>query len=356
VPGNEAFSGFDGLLNQRQPISKLSAILAKGSIPHAMLFTGIDGIGKLTIANIFAMSCNCSEVGREYSGNIDETHNTLRGQKVSNPCGKCRSCSKILSGNHPDIINIEPSGLIIKIIQIRELCNSLILKPYEAQFRFVLISDAHKMNKEAGNALLKILEEPPERTVFVLTATHTSDLLPTIVSRCQQIRFNPVSRKNIEKILIDNHGISEDEAFTAASMANGSLARALSIASGKVGRISLNNWRKWLVNEVEILPSRSMSSILAFAEKITEKKTYISDTLEILKTYLRDILIYRYSPEIIINIDLASRIKSFSQKTTIESIVSKIEAVQEAQQSITANANLKLTLELMVMRLAKPIG
>ena len=89
---------------------------------------------------------------------------------------------------------IQPEGGVIKIAQIRNLCRILSMKPFEGETRVAILIDAHLMNPSAGNALLKILEEPPEQTLLILTARQTSDLLPTIVSRCQHIRFNPVSR------------------------------------------------------------------------------------------------------------------------------------------------------------------
>ncbi|MHA1128274.1 MAG: DNA polymerase III subunit delta', partial [Alphaproteobacteria bacterium] len=87
------------------------------------------------------------------------------------------------------------------------------MKPYEAEMRVVIISEAQAMNPAAGNALLKMLEEPPARTILVLIAAHTSDLLPTIVSRCQHIRFNPISKINLESVLVREHGIDAGDAI-----------------------------------------------------------------------------------------------------------------------------------------------
>lgn len=330
---------FDSLIDQEQPIRFLTAILQGGAIPHALLFTGIEGIGKQTSAIAFAMASNCTDLI------IDDKH---KRSSASGPCGKCRSCKKILSGNHPDIILIKPSGSFIKVDQIRNLCSSLAMKPYEARLRVILIPDAQAMNPEASNALLKVLEEPPDRTLFILTALQLSDLLPTIVSRCQHIRFNPISPKNLEVFLAEKHGLDSHGAMIIAAMANGSISKALSM--------SRTNWikrRNWLITEVESLSSGTTGSILAFAEMLSQKKEILSDSLEIINTWFRDLILFRYYPEKIINKDLIDQIQSISQKVTISSLLSKIKAVESAQKDILANTNSRLTIEVLIMRLAK---
>ena len=168
--------GFDSIIDQERPIRILLSLLFHGTIPHALLFTGIEGVGKKTAAVALAMACNC------------------RRPVAVEPCGECAACRKIAAGAHPDILRVSPAGAMIKIDQIRELCQVLTMKPYEARVRVVIIADAHTLNPAAGNALLKMLEEPPARTVLILTAPQTGDLLPTIVSRCQHIRFKPIAR------------------------------------------------------------------------------------------------------------------------------------------------------------------
>jgi DNA polymerase-3 subunit delta' len=275
---------------------------------------------------------------------------------VTDPCGRCRSCRKIQSGNHPDIIRVEPSSSFIKIKQIRDICDTLSLKPYEAKLRIIIISDAQAMNPQAANALLKVLEEPPARTVLILTALQTSDLLPTIVSRCQHIRFSPISKEKLKTFLVEKHGINSEDAAIFSAMANGSIAKALSM----IRKNSQTNWiclRDWLLNIIGLEQTGSLSLqpviiLLSFAEKLSKNKEIIQDSLEIIKTYLRDLIIYKYSPEKIINKDLISKIQYASQKISVKSLLSQIQAIQTAQKDIKANTNLRLTLEVMMLRLA----
>ncbi|MBW2563963.1 MAG: DNA polymerase III subunit delta', partial [Deltaproteobacteria bacterium] len=335
----------------------LAAFLQKRSIPHALLFTGIEGVGKKDAALVFAMACNCTA---EKPGRSDQFIDNSSSKKdlpaAVNPCGCCRSCRKIESGNHPDIIRIKPSGTFIKIDQIRGFCDTLAMKPYEARVRVVIISDAHSMNPSASNALLKMLEEPPDSSILILTALQISDLLPTIVSRCQHIRFNPVSVKSIETRLIENKGLAPDKAAIIAAMANGSISRAFTMNN--------SNWinrRNWIINTVSpdqsgqpgALFSMSSGMLMAFATMLKKNKDFLFDSLEIMKSWLRDLIIYNFHPAKIINKDLIEKIQYASQIIDINSLLFKIDAIQAAQKDIQSNANLRLTLETMMMRIGR---
>ncbi len=357
MPGFESIDGFKSIIGQEQPVRLLTAFLRYGTIPHALLFVGIEGVGKQAAAMAFAMACNCmiQKSGRvsEGTNHIAKSGRTTFDHIIAtDPCGCCKSCRKIQTGNHPDIILVKPSGPLIRIGQIRDLCHILAMKPYEARYRVVIISHAQAMNPAAGNALLKVLEEPPDRTILILTAMQASDLLPTIVSRCQHIRFNPIPRKRIEALLVEKRGIAPDDAKIIATMARGSLSKALSLisASDQAGWI---NRRNWLINEVESLSSKPMGALLAFAERLSKNKAVLADSLEVIKSWLRDLIIYKYHPEIIINTDLNEKVQRASANIMVPSILRKIKDIQSAQKDIQANSNLRLTLEVLIMRLAR---
>jgi DNA polymerase-3 subunit delta' len=291
------------------------------------------------------------------SGQKPEVNNSRRqvADRSSNlissvePCGSCRSCKKIQAGNHPDIIQIKPVGTLINIAQIRDLRSTLAMKPYEAGTRIAILHDAQSMNPPAGNALLKILEEPPEQTVLVLLATQTQDLLPTIVSRCQQIRFNPITGAYLEKLLIEEHGMETKDARAIATMAGGSLTRAMTMLTG--------NWvfrRNWILGELKELASRPNGHILALAEKISSEKGKIPEILEIIKSWLRDLVMAQTYPDKILNQDIRQDIQLASQGIETNSLLSKIELVQTTQNNLQANLNVRLLLEVMLMKLAKP--
>ena len=210
--------GFDDIIGQDRPLRLLATLLHKGSIPHALLFTGIAGVGKFRSAMAFAMACNCTHQSHPHPS-IRPAGPGSDLLQAARPCGQCISCRKIESGNHPDILIVQPSGAFIKIDQIRSLCDTLAMKPYEAKTRVVILTRAESMNASAGNALLKVLEEPPPQTILILTAVEKSDLLPTIVSRCQHVRFNPIPSQVLEQALVTTHGLDPQEAriLSAAS-------------------------------------------------------------------------------------------------------------------------------------------
>jgi DNA polymerase III subunit delta' len=179
-------------------------------------------------------------------------------------------------------------------------------------------------------------------------APHTSDLLPTIVSRCQQIRFYPVSRKNLVSVLVNEHGVEVGEAQIIADMAGGSISRAL--------RMHQTDWmsrRNWLVCESEAISVGSVNRLLAFGELLSKDKQGLPEALEVIKSWLRDLVAAKISPQNIINRDLAAKLQQTSQKITLSSLLSKFEAVQSTQNAIKAGINTRLALESMILKLSR---
>ncbi len=329
---------FGDIIGQPHAIRILSAFLGRDTIPHALLFTGVDGTGKRTAALAFAMACNCTGLDRGIS--VD-------------PCGACRSCGKIASGNHPDIHLVAPKGAYLRIDQVRALGRDLALKPYEARVRVAILSDAHAMNPEAGNALLKLLEEPPDRTILILTAPQASDLLPTIVSRCQPVRFNPIPPSLLKDHLTDRHDMGEAEASVTAMLAGGSLARALSMKGSDAIRR-----RAWLLGEMTTLSEKPISSLMALAEKLSGNKETLQDHLEIIASWFRDLVVHRYAPDNLLNRDLAGQIGRRAESDPVPVLLGRVGAIQAAQRNLRSNANARLTLEVLLLQLAGalPVG
>ncbi len=338
-PAVTPLPGFEALLDQEKPVRRLIAALGSGHLPHAFLFTGIEGVGKKTAAIAIAMACNCRNQQRD--------PNSSNGYAVL-PCGECSVCKKIISGSHPDVHVIRPTGTAIKVDQVRSLCERLALRPYEARLRVALIADAQLLNPEAGNMLLKILEEPPDRTVFILTALQPSDLLPTIRSRCQHIRFNPISKKSLQSYLANTLGYEPGKANAVASMAGGSMTRARSMIE--------SDWiekRNWIIDEIESLKTASVSRCLFFSETLAEDKQLLPVAFEAMKNWFRDLVVYRYSPNQVINQDLLDRIHTASKQAAVEELLVNIKEIEKAEHDIRANANPRLTLDALVIRLFK---
>lgn len=182
---DQTASDFDQMQYQSEAFLELTHIIRTKTIPNALLFYGHENTGRKEAALMFAKGCNCTGGSGFF-------------------CGACAPCRKIDHNSHPDMVWIDPPAgkQVITISQIRELSGILASRPNEARHRMVLISKADAMNVQAQNALLKMLEEPPDHTFFILLAVKTDFLLPTIISRCRKIRFKPLSTKMIADRLV----------------------------------------------------------------------------------------------------------------------------------------------------------
>ena len=176
---------------------------------HSYLFIGTDGIGKKLIANEFAKMLLCNEKDSNNGGY----------------CNKCKSCMEFSSNNNPDFFLINPDGNSIKIEQIREMQRKIIEEPIISTRKVYIIDDSDKMTKEAQNALLKTLEEPPRFVVIILIASNENVLLTTIKSRCNIIRFNNIPDDEIKKYLEKKYNITNLETNMIRSF-GGSIGKA----------------------------------------------------------------------------------------------------------------------------------
>lgn len=291
------------------------------------------------------MVCNC-EAGKASKGLPVEAREPSTDIRVPVACRDCRSCRWIQAGNHPDVIRMAPVGSIMRIGQIRSLIDTLSRKPYGRGLRVVIIADAHTMNLEAGNALLKMLEEPPDRTVLILTAPQTSDLLPTIVSRCQHIRFRPLTTATITTLIREAAQLPSPDAEVIARIAGGSYAQAVRmVKDGWIAR------RQWLIREISALGQQSAAHRLMLAEQLAPMKEQLPYALECILGYYRDLLVWHHHPDKIINHDLQHEIEKTASGRSADEILDGIRATQEAFQGLKANANPRLTLETLFLQL-----
>lgn len=320
----------------------LGALVARGNVPHALLFTGIDGIGKTTTARVLAMVLNCqSPLPAD------------RRRPWPDACGRCRSCRRIAAGLHPDVIQLQPEGASFRIGQVRGLLDVLALKPYEARYRVAILADAQAMTAAAANALLKILEEPPAQTILVLTAGGISDLLPTVVSRCQPVRFAPLDPAGIVGRLTEDHGVAAEDAVVLAAMAGGSLASALALA----GQGAAAHWRRrrdWLAQMLPELGRQGATVALAAAEELARDGRRASESLELAKTWLRDQLVVAQRPELVVHGDRREELQRLARENRDDGRrIGQIRRIQEAQRALEANAAVRLTLESLFFDLAR---
>src|SRR5512136_2315819 len=197
---------FKDVLGHEKSIEFLKRAMHHDKVSHSYLFLGNEGIGKKWVALQFAKALNCLNEGVE----------------KGDACDHCLSCKKIDRALHPDVLLIEPIGQGIKKEQVIQMQKELVYKPYEGKRRVCILTAADRMAPHIPNTLLKTLEEPPLHTVIILLANNSRFILPTILSRCQPIRFNPLPISLVSKWLMEGAGFDEAEAHLLASLSEGS--------------------------------------------------------------------------------------------------------------------------------------
>ncbi|TCP56822.1 DNA polymerase-3 subunit delta' [Tamaricihabitans halophyticus] len=190
---------------------------ASGAMTHAWLFTGPPGSGRSVAARTFAAALQCTQ---------------------GTGCAECTACRTALAGTHADVRMVEPEGLSISVAEMRELVQAAARRPSTGNWRVVIIADADRLTEGAANALLKAVEEPPERTVFLLCAPsdHPEDVSVTIRSRCRSIALRTPPPPAIAEVLRDRDGVPEEMAHWAASVCGGHVGRARRLATDASAR------------------------------------------------------------------------------------------------------------------------
>ncbi len=310
----------------------LQNALAENRVAHAYLFYGPAGAGKTTLAGAFAGALLCRDA-------------------VTDACGKCLVCRRAASGRLPDFFEVKAAGNKIKIEQVRELQRKVQFKPYEASRKVYLISQAEMMTRDAANCLLKILEDPPPHTVFLLTAVNHYNLPSTVISRCQMIPLGKTPLGEIEKMLLADCRVDLQTAKLLASLSNGLPGLAKDLAdSGKSLQV-----RELMFDLAERIINKNPSELLKTAEEFEKRKEILPEVFEQLLLWYRDQLIWLQTGEanLIINIDKLNYLQNLVQTADPDYLISSITDILGAKKQMEQNVNLRLILEVLLLRLAR---
>ncbi len=263
---------------RRQPAAYhlLTKVIPSDQVPHALLVTGLKGTGKRSLASLVAAALLCTGENR--------------------PCGQCKACIQVQKQEHPDLTLLRPGepiapGVdkgkkIIPVDDIRELSRIVRNRPFESRRRVAILEQADAMNANAQNALLKTLEEPPDYAHFLLITEFPGALLPTIVSRCQELKLLPWPEEAVRRIL-EEHQAEPDRIPSAARLGAGSIGRALSIAG------DADYWaaRDALMQDFFYLGRRS--AVAAVSDRWKDRKDSAQELFDILEDMVRTLLLVR---------------------------------------------------------------
>jgi len=308
---------FEKIRGQRFAKKYLSNSIKSNMISHAYMFEGPSGVGKNTMA-------------RELATTLLEMENLF---------------------NSPDYIEITPDGNSIKIAQIRKLQSDILVKPYKS-YKIYVIDEAQKMTVEAQNALLKTLEEPPKYAIIILITNNKESLLDTIKSRCEIIKFTPIPLVEVADYLTQT-GVDKNRASLLANFSRGSMQKAIELSESEDFHIMRDEVQKY----VETFLTGSMLDIMDIQNSIEKYKDNITNVLDLLVNYFRDIMMVKENVDssMIINLDRLVFIKNMSTKITYSQLSKIIDIIEETKNKLRSNCNFNISIQVMTLNIYEVI-
>ncbi len=325
-------------------LSLLARVIARDSMPPAVLMAGPAGVGKRLTAIAIAQAVNCLQPQSSSEFERDA-------------CGECASCRRIARGVHPDVIVVEPGETgAIKIEQLRDVIDRSQYRPFEGRRRVVIINEADAAGADAQSALLKTLEEPPSASLFILISSIPDALLPTVLSRCPRLRFGPLTAAEVARVLKQDHGYSESDARAAAADADGSIGRALESQSDDL--TEARDAAQRLLQETARTndPARRINLARDLTEgkgTPAEERNRLAVRLRSLGSLLRDvgIIASRADRGMLANADLEAQLEKLSSSFDAERSLRAYAAVDRALAALDRNASAKVVADWLLLEL-----
>ena len=322
---------FEDIVGNNRIKKILKRALQRKRLPNSLLFVGPAGVGKKDIALVLAGAMNC-----------------LSEKDLI--CESCSSCQAVQRGKFPDVMVIEPEKDVLKIEQMRELKQAAYLKPMVGQKRVFIVDNAEKMNEEAANSLLKILEEPPSFSHIILITSNPFLILPTIRSRCQTLTFSPVLREDIEKVLVDK-GQIKDRARVISLLVRGNLKQAMQIEWEEVKEKRQQAWQIFTA----LINRKNVASILKeySARRRSAVEEDISQYLEIITSFCRDLLLIKEGGDhsYLMNPDLTEGLEDMAGRLNVNQSLHFLKTLDTALYEYQRNLNLSLLVSTSFMHI-----
>ena len=323
-------AGFQDILGHEMIKDHFRKAIENHKVSHAYILAGEEGMGRKSLANAFAMTLLCEKGLKE-------------------PCMECHSCKQMLSDNHPDVIHVthEKPGSI-GVDDIREQINDTIqVRPYSSYYKIYMVDEAEKMTVQAQNALLKTIEEPPSYAVIILMTTNPDAFLPTILSRCIQLKLKPLRDYVVKGYLVEKLGVPVEKAEVYAAFARGNLGKAIHIASSE----EFGELYRAVLTLLKNIKNMDLPALLEFIKKLQEDHLDINECLDFMQLWYRDILMYKVTKDmnLLIFKDEYKTVSEICSHSSYEGLEAVLEAIDKAKQRLDANVNTELALELMLL-------
>ncbi|MBR1865297.1 MAG: DNA polymerase III subunit delta [Lachnospiraceae bacterium] len=323
-------ANFGDIIGHEDIVRHFKSSMELGKVSHAYILNGEKGSGKRTLATVVAKMLQCE------SGQPD-------------PCGTCKSCLQVESGNQPDIIWVQhEKPNVVSVDEIRtQILNDIDLKPYSSKYKIYIVPDAQLMNPQAQNALLKTLEEPPEYAVLMLLTNNIDTFLPTVLSRCIVLNFKPVEPLSMMEYLTGQMGLDQAKARFCTDFAQGNLGKAVRLAISP----DYNEIKEDSIRLLRRIQDMEMDEIIEAVRNLGKYKLDISDYIDIMTMWFRDILMVKISnsPNKIIFKDEFSVMKKQGSRISYEGIENVLQAMDKLKVRLEANVNFEIAMELMLL-------
>ena len=327
----------------------LARAVARDRLPPSLVLSGPDGVGKRQVAVGLAELLNCEAV-----------RDAGDGAGVPESCGACPPCRRIARGVHADVLAVAPGDTgTIKVDAVRGVVEQTAYRPFEGRRRVVIVDDADRLVAEAQNALLKTLEEPPPASVFLLVTHRPHLLLPTVRSRCPELRFGSLATDEVVDVLVGECGVAPPAAPAVAAAADGSVARALEAGSDEYlqaresAAAALRALaaapppkRRLEAGKDLVGPRRAKSSPATDREAVTRR-------LRALGTLFRDLQVVSADGDRawLANADLADQLEALSRSYGAERAGRGFETVDRAVAALARNASPRIVVDWLTLQI-----
>ena len=328
------------VVGQTRIITLLQRSLERDSLAHAYFLAGPPNVGKMTLAINLAQAINCPA--------------------AEPPCGECVSCQKIASANHADVQIIgltkkENSSETrlrkeISIDQIRQLQPSVSLPPFEGKYKVYIIDRAEFLSTEAANCLLKTLEEPTGKVIFILLTTNEKLLPATVVSRCQRLELTPLSATEAENALTAHWNIEPQKARLLARLSHGCLGWALSAVSDESRLMQRKEKIEKLLEIISTDYEERFTYAAQLATQFVQNREPVQEVLDLWLNWWRDLLLVKIGcSDIVMNVDYLPALTEMAEYYRLNQIKTFMDNIRAAGEQLKQNANPRLALEVLML-------